>query len=159
MENPQSIRSIENVEQIASRYTTEVGNWLRDGCQRGHKFCRPLDIIEASHRKVFRNAQPQNASRIDNAIGHLIVCREDRGGRLDDIEGSAEFVPALTTVAQPIADLGRVAARYLLDVLNRPDRLRILHQKLPTQLVTGSLELALQFSRNAKRSCPRQGFG
>jgi len=37
--------------------------------------------------------------------------------RLDDIEGSAEFVPTLTTVAQPMSSLGRVAARYLLDVL------------------------------------------
>ena len=39
-------------------------------------------------------------------------------GGFDDLEASAEFVPALTTVGQPMMDLGRIAARYLLEVLN-----------------------------------------
>jgi len=56
----------------------------------------------------------------------------------DDIEGSAEFVPPLTTVAQPMASLGRVAARYLLDVLAQGTPPSVLHHKLPTQLITRS---------------------
>ena len=56
----------------------------------------------------------------------------------DDIEGSAEFVPALTTVAQPMAELGRVAARHLLNALSGANTSSILHQKLHTRLVIRS---------------------
>ncbi len=52
----------------------------------------------------------------------------------DDLGSSADFVPALTTVAQPMASLGTVAARYLLDVLQTNGPAAVLHQKLPTQL-------------------------
>jgi len=82
MENFQSIRLAQYVEEIASSHPTEFGNWLRDGCQSGYKFCRPFDIIKASDRKVFGDAQPQNVSGIDDAIGHLIVGREDRTGTI-----------------------------------------------------------------------------
>ena len=60
-----------------------------------------------------------------------------RSEAFDDIEVSAEFVPALTTVAQPMADLGRVAARYMLDVLSGADP-TVLHRQLPARLVTRS---------------------
>ena len=58
-------------------------------------------------------------------------------GGFDDIQSSAEFVPALTTVGQPMLDLGLVAARYILDVLSKPGT-AVLHRKLPAQLVTRS---------------------
>jgi len=59
-------------------------------------------------------------------------------GGFDDLDGSAEFLPGLTTVAQPMMDLGRVAARYLLDVLNLAKPPGILHKRLPARLVTRS---------------------
>lgn len=59
-------------------------------------------------------------------------------GGFDDIEGSAEFVPALTTIAQPMQDIGRVAARYLLEVLDKSNVSSVLHQKLHTRLVIRS---------------------
>jgi len=55
----------------------------------------------------------------------------------DDIQSSAEFVPALTTVGQPMLDLGLVAACYILDVLSKPNT-PVLHRKLPAQLVVRS---------------------
>ena len=58
-------------------------------------------------------------------------------GGFDDIRGSAEFVPALTTVRQPMLDLGLLAARYILDILSKPSTV-VLHRKLPAQLVTRS---------------------
>ncbi|HTS17671.1 MAG TPA: LacI family DNA-binding transcriptional regulator [Verrucomicrobiae bacterium] len=56
----------------------------------------------------------------------------------DDLDESALCVPSLTTVAQPMLDLGRVAARYLLDVLNSPKSPEILHTELPARLVPRS---------------------
>jgi LacI family transcriptional regulator len=56
-------------------------------------------------------------------------------GGFDDIEASAEFVPALTTVSQPMTDLGRVAARYLLEVLNMAEPPGVLCKRLPARLV------------------------
>ena len=59
-------------------------------------------------------------------------------GGFDDIRGAAESVPALTTVVQPMFDLGRVAARFLVKVLSEAEPSSILHQKLHTRLVIRS---------------------
>ena len=56
----------------------------------------------------------------------------------DDSDESAVFVPALTTVAQPMLDLGLVAARYLLDVLNSSKPPPLLRKQLPPRLVPRS---------------------
>jgi LacI family transcriptional regulator len=53
----------------------------------------------------------------------------------DDLEGSAESVPPLTTAAQPMKQLGQVAAGYLLSRLEAQDGLPALRQKLSAQLV------------------------
>lgn len=119
-----------------------VEEWIVQGDYEMRKaFHLSLDLIaKGDHPTAIFAANDQMAYGVIDAarVLGLRVPEDLSVGGFDDIEGSAEFVPALTTVAQPIADLGRVAARYLLDVLNRPDRLRILHQKLPTQLVTRS---------------------
>lgn len=53
----------------------------------------------------------------------------------DDLEESAETVPSLTTVMQPMKQLGQVAANYLLEQFNSGDTPQVLRQKLPAQLV------------------------
>jgi len=54
----------------------------------------------------------------------------------DDLEGSAESVPSLTTVAQPMKRLGQVAAKHLLDTLNAKDAApAVLHEKLSARMV------------------------
>jgi LacI family transcriptional regulator len=54
----------------------------------------------------------------------------------DDLEGSAECVPSLTTAAQPMKRLGQVAAKHLLDMLNTKDTTPpVLHERLPARMV------------------------
>ncbi len=52
----------------------------------------------------------------------------------DNIPAAAGAQPSLTTVAQPISDLGREAIRILLDRIAQPDHHPI-HLLLPTQLI------------------------
>ena len=57
----------------------------------------------------------------------------------DDLEGSAESIPSLTTATQPMKQLGHVAASYLMRRLDGRDKSLGLHQKLPVPLgVRGS---------------------
>ncbi len=51
----------------------------------------------------------------------------------DDIDDAAAFLPPLTTVGQPIQEIGRTAVAYLLGAIGNP-RPPILHQRLPAQL-------------------------
>jgi DNA-binding LacI/PurR family transcriptional regulator len=53
----------------------------------------------------------------------------------DDLEESAETVPSLTTVMQPMKQLGQVAANYLLEQFGSGSTPYVLRQKLPAQLV------------------------
>jgi LacI family transcriptional regulator len=76
----------------------------------------------------------------------------------DDLEGSADCVPPLTTVAQPMKQLGHVAAGYLLNRLDAPDGLPLLCQKLPAQLVIRASTAPP--SRNASKvELGRWGYG
>jgi LacI family transcriptional regulator len=52
----------------------------------------------------------------------------------DDIPQAAHVHPALTTVRQPLEQMGRVAAQMLLDFLNDPDA-RPRRIELPTELI------------------------
>ena len=52
----------------------------------------------------------------------------------DDIPQAAHVHPALTTVRQPLEQMGRVAAQMLLDFLNNPDA-RPRRIELPTELI------------------------
>jgi LacI family transcriptional regulator len=78
----------------------------------------------------------------NTAIGALRVARE-RGLRLpedlsvvgfDDSEQSAIVYPTLTTVRQPLAEMGRMAVSLLLRLLDN-QRLEALHVELKTRLV------------------------
>ncbi len=53
----------------------------------------------------------------------------------DDIEVSGFFVPALTTISQPRLELGRMAARMLLDRINGQSHQEGLHPQLDVTLV------------------------
>ena len=53
----------------------------------------------------------------------------------DDIEVSGFFVPALTTISQPRLELGRMAARMLLDRINGQSHHEGLHPQLDVTLV------------------------
>jgi LacI family transcriptional regulator len=54
----------------------------------------------------------------------------------DDLEGSGECVPSLTTAAQPMKRLGQVAAKHLLVILNAKDSTpAVLHEKLSARMV------------------------
>jgi LacI family transcriptional regulator len=78
----------------------------------------------------------------NNAIGALRVARE-RGIRVpeelsivgfDDSEMSEVVTPALTTVRQPLAEMGRMAVSLLMRVLDN-QRLEALHIELKTRLI------------------------
>jgi LacI family transcriptional regulator len=78
----------------------------------------------------------------NTAIGALRVARE-RGLRVpddlsvvgfDDSEQSAIVSPSLTTVRQPLAEMGRMAVSLLLRLLDN-QRLEALHVELKTRLV------------------------
>ena len=78
----------------------------------------------------------------NNAIGALRVARE-RGIRVpedlsivgfDDSEMSAIVTPALTTVRQPLAEMGRMAVSLLMRLLDN-QRLEALHIELKTRLI------------------------
>jgi len=78
----------------------------------------------------------------DSAIGALRVARE-RGIRVpeelsivgfDDSEVSAIVTPALTTVRQPMAEMGRMAVSLLMRILDN-QRLEALHIELKTRLI------------------------
>ena len=53
----------------------------------------------------------------------------------DDIEVSGFFVPALTTISQPRLEIGRMAARMLLDRINGQSYREGLHPQLDVTLV------------------------
>ncbi len=78
----------------------------------------------------------------NNAIGALRIARE-RGIRVpedlsivgfDDSEHSAIVTPALTTVRQPLAEMGRMAVSLLMRLLDN-QRLEALHIELKTRLI------------------------
>ena len=78
----------------------------------------------------------------NTAIGALRVARE-RGIRVpdelsivgfDDSELSAIVTPALTTVRQPLAEMGRMAVSLLVRILDG-QRLEALHIELKTRLI------------------------
>jgi len=78
----------------------------------------------------------------NTAIGALRVARE-RGIRVpedlsivgfDDSEQSAIVTPALTTVRQPLAEMGRMAVSLLVRILDG-QRLEAVHIELKTRLI------------------------
>jgi LacI family transcriptional regulator len=118
-----------------------VAEWIIQGEYEARKaFQVSMNLLAKSDRPtaIFAANDQMAYGVIDAArILGLQVPEDLSVGGFDDIQSSAEFVPALTTVGQPMLDLGLVAARYILDVLSKTST-AILHRKLPAQLVTRS---------------------
>jgi DNA-binding LacI/PurR family transcriptional regulator len=127
---------------MADRGVPVLDDWVGQGDYETRKaFHLSLDWLGKRGRPtaIFAANDQMAYGVIDAARALGLRVPEDLSvGGFDDIEGSAEFVPPLTTVAQPMANLGRVAARYLLDVLSQGSPPSVLHQKLPTQLAARS---------------------
>jgi LacI family transcriptional regulator len=118
-----------------------VAEWIIQGEYEARKaFQVSMNLLAKSDRPtaIFAANDQMAYGVIDAArILGLQVPEDLSVGGFDDIQSSAEFVPALTTVGQPMLDLGLVAARYILDVLSKTNT-AVLHRKLPAQLVTRS---------------------
>ncbi len=119
-----------------------VDEWIVQGEYETRKaFQLSMSLLAKSHRPtaIFAANDLMAYGVIDAArVLGLRVPEDLSVGGFDDLDESAEFLPALTTVAQPMKDLGHVAARYLLDVLNLKEPPGILHKRLPARLVTRS---------------------
>ncbi len=106
-------------------------------------FLKPR-AIEAARLLLSRRQRPSAifASNDVSAFGVMEVARE-RGLRIpddlslvgfDDIPEAANVHPPLTTVRQPLEEMGRVAARTLLTAMRKTDRVSE-RVELPTQLL------------------------
>ncbi len=125
---------------MAKQRVPIVDKWVVQGDYETRKaFQLCLNLLGKSDRPtaIFASNDNMAYGAIDAArILGLRVPEDLSVAGFDDAEGSASFVPALTTVAQPMMDLGRVAARYLFDMLDKSDAPAILHNVLPAQVVT-----------------------
>lgn len=66
----------------------------------------------------------------------------------DDIEAAAYTVPRLTTVKQPLAEMGRIAAQCVLNRLHRTDRFRPEITVEPNLVIRESTEVVAQPPRH-----------
>jgi len=129
-------------ETMGQHQLPVVDEWVVQGEYEARKAFQLAMSLLAKNRRptaIFAANDQMAYGVIDAArILGLKVPEDLSVGGFDDLEGSAEFLPALTTVAQPMPDLGRVAARYLLDVLNLAEPPGILRKRLPARLVSRS---------------------
>lgn len=89
--------------------------------------CRPTAIVAANDVSALRIMAAAEKRG-------LVLPRDLSVVGFDDIPEASKRVPSLTTVAQPLHDIGAVALELLLDLLNghHPDKL---HHQLDTQLI------------------------
>jgi DNA-binding LacI/PurR family transcriptional regulator len=129
-------------DTLAKHQIPVVDEWIVQGEYETRKaFQLSMNLLAKSRRPtaIFAANDQMAYGVIDAArILGLRVPEDLSVGGFDDLDGSSEFLPALTTVAQPMMDLGRMAARYLLDVLNLAEPPGILHKQLPARLVARS---------------------
>jgi DNA-binding LacI/PurR family transcriptional regulator len=62
----------------------------------------------------------------------------------DDIKAAAYMSPALTTIRQPMAEMGRAAAQFIINRLNRTEDFRELISFEPDLMIRESTSLAMQ---------------
>ena len=127
---------------MAANDVRVVDKWIGQGDYETRKaFHLSLDWLAKRDRPtaIFAANDQMAYGVIDAARALNLRVPEDLSvAGFDDLESSAECVPSLTTVAQPMATLGREAARYLLYVHNSANPTSVLRRKLPTQLVVRS---------------------
>jgi LacI family transcriptional regulator len=131
---------------MAGHRVPVVDKWVVQGDYETRKaFHVSLDLLSKADRPTAIFASNDNMAYgvIDAArILGLRVPEDLSVAGFDDAEGSASFVPALTTVAQPMMDLGRMATRYLLDVLNKSDAPATMQHILPARVVVRASTVA-----------------
>jgi DNA-binding LacI/PurR family transcriptional regulator len=62
----------------------------------------------------------------------------------DDIKAAAYMSPSLTTIRQPLAEMGRAAARYIINRLNRTEDFREAISFEPELVIRESTSQAMQ---------------
>ena len=124
---------------LAAHGLPVVEEWILSGEYEVRKAFRlALELLSRPDRPtaIFAASDPMALGVIDAArVLNLRVPEDVSVAGFDDTDGAAECIPPLTTAAQPMKQLGRVAAAYLLDRLNREDEYAILHQTLEAPLV------------------------
>jgi LacI family transcriptional regulator len=145
---------------LAKHHLPVVDEWIVQGEYETRKaFQLSMSLLAKSRRPtaIFAANDQMAYGVIDAARVLKLKVPEDLSvGGFDDLEASAEFVPALTTVAQPMTDLGRVAARYLLEVLNTAEPPGVLHKQLPARLVTRSSTAPPGRPQSSMAAMPKQ---
>ena len=114
-------------------------NWIVQGDYEGRKaFHIAVDLLSRESRPtaIFAANDLMAYGVLDAAkVLRLNVPKDLSVVGFDDLEGSAECVPPLTTMAQPMKQLGQVAATYLMGWLNGDDAPSTMHDKLAARLV------------------------
>jgi LacI family transcriptional regulator len=125
---------------LAAHGVPVVEKWILQGDYETRKaFHVSLELLSKEDRPtaIFASNDLMAYGMLDAARMLGLNVPEDLSvAGFDDLAGSAEFVPSLTTVAQPMKRLGQVAAKHLLDMLNSKDATPpALHEKLPARMV------------------------
>ena len=124
---------------LAAHDLPVVEKWILQGDYETRKaFHLALELLSKGNRPtaIFAANDLMAYGVLDAARMLKLNVPEDLSvAGFDDLEGSAEWVPSLTTAAQPMKQLGQVAASYLLDWMNRKGASPSLHQKLSAKLV------------------------
>lgn len=129
-------------QALAAHQLPVVEKWILQGDYETRKaFHLALELLSKEDRPtaIFAANDLMAYGVLDAARMLKLNVPEDLSvAGFDDIEGSAETVPSLTTAAQPMKQLGQVAASYLLAQLDGKTSPKPLHQKLAAQLVIRS---------------------
>jgi DNA-binding LacI/PurR family transcriptional regulator len=124
---------------LAAHHLPITEKWILQGDYETRKaFHLALELLSKENRPtaIFAANDLMAYGVLDAARMLKLSVPEDLSvAGFDDLDGSAESIPSLTTAAQPMEQLGRVAASYLLGRLNGYDAPSTLHQKLSAQLV------------------------
>jgi DNA-binding LacI/PurR family transcriptional regulator len=124
---------------LAKYHLPVVESWILPGDYEIRKsFHLSLELLSRPDRPtaIFAANDPMAFGVIDAArVLNLRVPEDLSVAGFDDVEGAAECVPSLTTAAQPMRQLGQVAASHLLARLNGKSPPTALHQKLSAPLV------------------------
>lgn len=124
---------------MASHHLPVLEKWIVQGDYETRKaFHIAVTLLAKEHRPtaIFASNDLMAYGTIDAArmLG-LNVPEDVSVAGFDDLEGSAVFVPPLTTAAQPMKQLGHRAASHLLECLGARSVRPTLHERLSAQLI------------------------
>lgn len=144
LRGPSDLRDAAQREQafrktLMAHHLPVMEKWILQGDYETRRaFHLALDLLSNDHRPtaIFAANDLMAYGVLDAArVLRLKVPEDVSVVGFDDLEGSAESIPSLTTATQPMKQLGHVAASYLMRRLDGRDKSLSLHQKLPVPLV------------------------